>query len=258
MSDLPVINVITSAGSALIARGLAQNKPVVFVRAELGTGAAGSSDVSALAARTALVEKFRNADISKKSAQGTALVVSAQFWNTDVLESVYISEIGLIAKLEGEADSAAILFSYLTFGSYPDLIPLGTATPVQRIYDVPFDFASGSSATVTITPSTLVSEDEVSETAEAGKIVRRDAEGRIAGDIAGDAHTLGGHTYDWYAPADHSHNAATASQAGFMAANDKQALDLLAGRVDQALTRTSAPTFQGLTINGYIDGARFR
>ncbi|MBR2799799.1 MAG: hypothetical protein IKE04_02765 [Oscillospiraceae bacterium] len=258
MSDLAVINVITSTGSALIARSLAESKPIVFVRGELGTGEAGTESIPALAARTALVSKYANADITKRANQATTLVISAQFWNTDVQQPVYIREIGLIAKLDGEQDADAILFSYLTFGSHPDLIPEGTATPVQRIYDVPFDFASGSSATVTITPSTLVSEDEVSEGTDAGMIVRRDAEGKIAGDITGDAYSLGGHTYDWYAPAGHTHAAATASQAGFLAANDKAALDLLASRVDQDLTRTATPTFRGLTVDGYIDGARFR
>lgn len=258
MSDLAVINVITSAGSALIARSLAEGKPIVFVRGELGTGEAGTESVDALAARTALIAKYADADVTKRSNQGTTLVVSAQFWNTNVQQPVYIREIGLAARLEDEQDADAVLFSYLTFGSHPDLIPEGTATPVQRVYDVPFDFASGSSATVTITPSTLVSADEVSDSADAGMIVRRDANGKIAGDITGDAYSLGGHTYDWYAPADHTHAAATASRAGFLAANDKAALDLLASRVDQDLTRTASPTFRGLTVDGYIDGARFR
>lgn len=255
---LPVINVITELGAALIARSLSEDKNIVFVRAELGTGEAETSDVEELAARTALVDKYCNANITKKQNQQTALIVSAQFWNTDVQESIHIYEIGLIAKLRGDNDSAAVLFSYLTFGDYPDLIPEGTATPVQRIYDVPFDFSSSSSATVTITPSTLVSADEVSVDADAGTIVRRNADGNIEGNITGDAYTLGGHTYSWYAPADHTHAAATSSAAGFMAANDKVALDTVSSRVNQDLTTTASPTFRGLTVNGYIDGAKFR
>ena len=262
MPNLPVINVITSAGSALIARGLAEEKHLVFIRGELGTGQAGTADVSALAARTALISKYANADITKKRNQGTALVVSAQFWNTDVQESLYIGEIGLIAKLEDEADSAGVLFSYLTFGDHRDLIPVGTATPVQRVYDVPFDFSTGASASVTITPSTLVSEDEVSADAEGGAIVRRNADGTISGDITGGAAylILGDlqYTADDFAMAGHTHANATQSAAGFMSASDKVALDTVASRVNQDLTTTASPRFQGLTVDGYIDGARFR
>lgn len=53
-------------------------------------------------------------------------------------------------------------------------------------------------------------------------------------------------------PANHSHNNATTSAAGFMSAADKNNLDTVVGRVDQSLTKTSSPTFSSLTATGTI------
>lgn len=259
MSTLPVVNVLTDGGAALLASSIAQAKPVIYTIAKLGTGSAGTSDVSELAERTALVTYYDDADIVKKASDSTVLVVSAQYWNTNVSSAVAIKEIGLYAKLQGQADNAAVLFSYLTFGDSQDLIPAYSTTPVQRTYDIPFDFGTGEAVSVTIDPSGLVPASAVSTSATAGAIVQRDSNGKVAGDITGSAYQLGGHTYDWFSPATHTHAAATTSAAGFLSASDKTALNTVTGRVDQALTQSSTPTFAGLVITGgYIDGARFR
>ena len=54
------------------------------------------------------------------------------------------------------------------------------------------------------------------------------------------------------APASHSHDAATQALAGFLSALDKQALDLVVSRVDQAVKSTSSPTFNVVTANKVI------
>ena len=54
------------------------------------------------------------------------------------------------------------------------------------------------------------------------------------------------------AASNHSHSAATQSLSGFLSALDKQALDLLVSRVDQALKSTSSPTFNVVTANRVI------
>lgn len=55
-----------------------------------------------------------------------------------------------------------------------------------------------------------------------------------------------------FAAAGHGHEAATQLAAGFLSAEDKQALDLVVGRMDQAVKSTSSPTFNVVTANKVI------
>lgn len=248
-------NTFTAGGRLLIARSLAEGKPVVFTGAEIGTGVAPDADD--ISTYTALISKYDDADIpTRKVDNGGNLIITASYWNTTVLTSVYIDEIGVFAKLEGDSDP--VLFSYLTFGDYPDLILAVSDASVQRTYDLPYAFGSGTAASVIIEPSGLLPASDAVDEAEAGKLLRLNAQGKLDADITGDAYTLGGHTYDWFAPATHVHAVATASADGFMSSGDKSNHDLLVSRVNQSVTTASAPIFSGLTVNGYIDGAMFR
>lgn len=53
-------------------------------------------------------------------------------------------------------------------------------------------------------------------------------------------------------PANHSHNNATTSAAGFMSAADKKNLNTVVERVDQDLKTSSSPTFNTITANKVI------
>ena len=278
MSDTvyPVRNVLTNAGKALITSSLESSKAVVFVYAKLGTGDDNvSKTVQQLEALTALDEPIsRNATIKKKSVQGANnLVVSVQFQNKDTATSnpvditteIYITEIGVYAKLDGQNNSSAILFSYMTFGSYPDLM-LGTQTAiVQRVYDIPYVFSRASDATVTISGAAMITEEDVITNASSGgsslsgKIVALNSNGKLDVSITGDANTLDGHDSSYIATASHTHNVATSSAHGFMSKTDKAAHDTLVNRVNQDLKTSARPTFEGLNLSdGYIDNARFR
>lgn len=68
----------------------------------------------------------------------------------------------------------------------------------------------------------------------------------------GNAATVGGKQASDFAAASHVHGAATQALAGFLSAADKQALDLLVNRVDQALKSTSSPTFKTVTAEKVI------
>lgn len=62
----------------------------------------------------------------------------------------------------------------------------------------------------------------------------------------GDADTLDGHAASYFATADHTHNAATQSAAGFMSATDKTRLDAMTGNgthTAQDVGSGSSPTF---------------
>ena len=84
------------------------------------------------------------------------------------------------------------------------------------------------------------------------------ASGKLPGDITGDAATLGGVAPSGYALVVHDHPVVTTSSHGFMAKEDKQALILLAARATQGLSPADTPTFAGVKVTGYIDGAQFR
>ena len=65
-------------------------------------------------------------------------------------------------------------------------------------------------------------------------------------------------------PLTHTHDLATASAAGFMAAEDKAALDTVTGRVNQDVRTTATPTFAAATIgavqiaaDGTVTGLKF-
>ena len=68
----------------------------------------------------------------------------------------------------------------------------------------------------------------------------------------GDADTVGGKAASFFAIADHGHGAATQALAGFLSALDKQSLDQVVSRVDQALKTTSSPTFKVVTVEKII------
>lgn len=247
-------NSLTSQGATLIARTLAEGKPVVFTRVLLGTGLA--PDSADLSQYTELIAEYDSADITTKRVNGSGtLVISASYWNTTVQETTYIEEIGVYAKIQGDASD--VLFSYLTFGQYPDIILASADASVQRTYDLPYAFGAGVGTSVTITPSGLLPASDAVYEAEAGKLLRMDDNGKLPVDITGDAITLGGHGASYYATADHVHAVATQSANGFESATDKRKLDTLDGRVNQDLKTTASPTFTGLTVNGYIYGARF-
>ena len=247
-------NTLTASGAMLITRSLSETEPIIFTRAQIGTGIAPDGDLSTY---TALIEPYDDASITTKRVDGSGnLIITASYWNTNVTTSVYIDEVGVFAKIRGDASD--VLFSYLTFGEYRDLILAAADASVQRTYDLPFAFGSGSSMSVTITPSGLLPADDAVTAAQAGKLLRLDENGKLPADITGSAYMLGGHTYDYFATADHRHDNATASVDGFMAAADKAAHDMLVSRVNQGVKTTDSPTFAGLTVDGYIDGARFR
>lgn len=248
-------NVLTAQGAQLITRSLAEGKAILFTGAKLGTGLA--PDDADLTKYTALLTPYDDAEVAGRKVDTSGnLIVSVQYWNTNVRSSTLIEEIGLYAKLDG--DTVQVLFSYLTFGQYPDLILAAAQSSVQRTYDVPFIFGDGTAVSVTITPSALLPALDAVNTAQAGKLLRLNDDAKLPCDITGDALTLGGHGAAYFATADHSHNTATAEQDGFLSKEDKAGLDTLKQRVTQPLTNKSKPTFAGLVVDGYIDNARFR
>ena len=233
---------ITTKGRNLLAKALAQGFAIQFTAAEIGTGAAGTDEQ--IVAYTGLVNKFADAVMGGRNYEGNATCKFAiQYTTSGLTQTVFITEIGIYAT---DPDDGKILFSYTTFGQDADRLFPNSEASIYRVYDVTVLFSAGSGGlTVTIDPTALMKANHVG------------SDGKLHADITGDANTLDGHDSEYFATADHIHSVATQLAAGFESATDKTNLDTLTERVNQDLKTNASPTFAGLTVNGYIEGAVF-
>lgn len=245
---------ITTKGRNLLAKALAQGFAIQFTAAEIGTGAAGTDEQ--IVAYTGLVNKFADAVMGGRNYEGNATCKFAiQYTTSGLTQTVFITEIGIYAT---DPDDGKILFSYTTFGQDADRLFPNSEASIYRVYDVTVLFSAGSGGlTVTIDPTALMKANQASDTPEAGKLLYVGSDGKLHADITGDANTLDGHDSEYFATADHIHSVATQLAAGFESATDKTNLDTLTERVNQDLKTNASPTFAGLTVNGYIEGAVF-
>lgn len=245
---------ITNKGAALLAKSLARGLAVPFVAAEIGTGTAGTE--TQIKAYNSLVAKFADAVMGGRNYEGAATCkFSIQYTTASLTQTVYITEIGIYAT---DPDDGKILFSYTTFGSDADRLFPNSEASIYRVYDVSVVFSAGNGVTVTIDPTALIKASSASDTPVAGKLLYVNDDGKLPADITGDAASLGGSPASEYSKTDHTHGAASASAAGFMSATDKTNLNTLVNRVNQGVKSTDTPTFAGMTVNGFIEGAAFR
>ena len=245
---------ITNAGRNLLAKSLARGFAIQFTAAEIGEGDAGSA--SEIVAYTGLVDKFDDAVMGGRNYEGNATCKFAiQYTTSGLTETVFITEIGIYAT---DPDNGKILFSYTTFGTDADRLFPNSEASIYRVYDVTVLFAAGSGGvTVTIDPTALMKANQASDSPVAGKLLYVGSDGKMHVSITGDADTLDGKHASQFSASGHTHANATTSQAGFESAADKAALDTVSGRVNQDLKTNASPTFAGLTVNGYIEGAVF-
>lgn len=244
---------VTNRGRSLLAKALARGFAVQFVAAEIGTGAAGTDEQ--IMAYNSLVNKFDNAVMGGRNYDGaSSCKFSVQYTTSGIVSTVYITEIGIYAT---DPDDGKILFSYTTFGSDADRLFPNSQASIYRVYDVAVLFSAAGGVTVTIDPTALLKANQAAASPQAGKLLYVDASGKLPASITGDAATLGGHPAADFAGSSHTHAAATQQANGFMSKDDKAALDQVASRVDQSLKQTSSPTFAGMTVNGFIEGAVF-
>ena len=258
-------NVLTRDGIQLLTSVIGHESRIVFTRAELGRGTAGDSED--ISQRSYLIDKAFDATISKKTVkQNGQMVITVQFTNSNVDTATYVGEIGVFA-MDSSVQGSEVLFSYMTFGANKDLILPVSSALVQRVYDIPYVFNGSSSVTITISPSAIVTQEDVLDHGSAtdgqgnpntGKLVGLNAQGKLAVDITGDANTLDGHDTSYFATADHDHSDATTAKHGYMSTTDKSRHNQMSNWMNQSVKTTASPTFAGLTVNGYIDGAMFR
>lgn len=251
---MAILTYLTTLGANLLAKSLAHAFPIAFVGAELGSGIPGVEDDPE--AYTGLVDKFDDALLAGRMYEGSGTVkLQVQYTASDILETILVYEIGIFAT---DPDLGPILFSYTTFGDDPDRLFPNADASFYRFYDVTLTFNAAEGVAVTINPSSLLPSNLVMATPSPGKLLLVDQNGKLPASITGDAQSLQGKAAAEFATAAHIHGNASAGGAGFMSATDKQALDQVAGRVNQSLKTTDTPTFAGIVVNGFIDGAIFR
>jgi len=245
---------ITNKGRDLLAKSLSRGFAISFIAAEIGTGTAGSA--SQIAAYTQLVNKFDDAIMGGRNYEGNATCKFAiQYTTSGLTQTVFITEIGIYAT---DPDTGKILFSYTTFGSDADRLFPNSEASIYRVYDVTVTFTAGAGGvTVTIDPTALLKANQASDSPVIGKLLYVGSDGKMHVSITGDAETLGGHGASYFSQSEHTHGNATQSAAGFESAEDKTNLDTLVNRVNQDLKTNASPTFAGLTVNGFIEGAAF-
>ena len=245
---------ITTNGRNLLAKALARGFVVNFIAAELGTGTAGTDEQ--IMAYTKLVTKFDDAVMGGRNYEGNATCKFAiQYTTSGLTTTKLIREIGIYAT---DPDQGKILFSYTYFGDDPDRLFPNSEASIYRVYDVTVLFAAGAGGvTVTVDPTALMKANQASDSPVAGKLLYVGSDGKMHVSITGDADTVDGKHASDFSLTSHTHANATQSKAGFESAADKTNLDTLTSRVNQDLKNTASPTFSGLTVNGFIEGAVF-
>ena len=248
--DVPVRNVLTNQGSALIAQALGNQTSICFVRAEIGeSNQHATSTLDTIAALTGLVSPIPNAKISiiKQRVSNGNYVVTVEYENEGQTTEKYINEIGLYARLGTQNDNEAILFTYLSFGTHHDYVQDRASMIIHRVYDLPFAFDGTLTVEITVSPSKLLTWGDTLERPSMlpsgdryeDKVPSVGSDGKLHFDITGSATRLG-------------NNAA----GDFLLKSTVSTGNTL--WFNQSLRKTDSPTFKGLTVNGYIDGAKFR
>ena len=175
---------VTTAGSNLISECVGTDTPLVFTRAELGTGGSQVVDrsISALAAKAA------DASISRVVGTNGSAKVTVQYSNAEQESALSVKEIGIYGKKSGAATD--ILICYGNFGSTPDVIQPEAAAMFVRLYEIVL--AISGTATLTI-------ENEYSAyqtVIEASGILKGDGAGGVTAAVAGTDYAAASHTHD--------------------------------------------------------------
>lgn len=162
MSDF-ADNHITNLGTALLARVMAGEGGLTFTRIVLGDGNMPSSQSPAT--MTDVVSPKAEASITKAAvSDGQTAVVGARFTNEEQDEAFTWRELGLYAKVGGDADDVLYSYGYTPEG---ELIPAGTAsgTLVEKLVDVVTYIGDATEVTAVFDPSFIPQVERIDETA---------------------------------------------------------------------------------------------
>lgn len=163
--------VMTNNGSALMAKAIAGQCSIEFVRIAVGDGTYTEEEktISALLTKTALKNQKNAYPInsvevaSDYSVKLKALITNQDPVTKEVLVTVgyYMNEIGLFAKEKGADDSTAILYSIaVTSGEQGDYLPpYNGYNPAQIIQEYYAAVDNSENVTINVSGAALLVED---------------------------------------------------------------------------------------------------
>lgn len=151
---------ITTAGAQLAAKTIV-GKKLQFTVAKVGSGTLSDSSMSAIKARTSLVNTIMSIDITRvEQTSQTQATIGFVFKNTDAPSAFYFRELGIFA-LDPDTHQE-ILFAYAYAGNNAEYVNNSISEIVQKKINVVVTVDNASNVEITLDSSQIyVTEDEL-------------------------------------------------------------------------------------------------
>lgn len=151
---------ITTAGAQLAAKTIV-GKKLQFTVAKVGSGTLSDSSMSAIKARTSLVNTVMSIDITRvEQTSQTQATIGFVFKNTDAPSAFYFRELGIFA-LDPDTKQE-ILFAYAYAGNNAEYVNNSISEIVQKKINVVVTVDNASNVEITLDSSQIyVTEDEL-------------------------------------------------------------------------------------------------
>ena len=128
---------IIKAGRELRQRCIAEGVKLVFTRAAIGSGT--PADPAAINTMTGLIAYEKDVIIKKSYALEENHLCIVRVDNTGYTQDVFMTEVGIFARGEDQADSEAILYGYAYNVDGYVLIPQQTSITNRKIFEITLD-----------------------------------------------------------------------------------------------------------------------
>jgi len=128
---------IIKAGRELRQRCIAEGVKLVFTRAAIGSGT--PADPAAINTMTGLVAYEKDVIIKKSYALEENHLCIVRVDNTGYTQDVFMTEVGIFARGEDQADSEAVQYGYAYNPDGYVLIPQQTSTTNRKIFEITLD-----------------------------------------------------------------------------------------------------------------------
>ena len=151
---------ITTAGAQLAAKTIV-GKKLQFTVAKVGSGTLSDSSMSAIKARTSLVNPVMSIDITRvEQTSQTQATIGFVFKNTDASSAFYFRELGIFA-LDPDTKQE-ILFAYAYAGNNAEYVNNSISEIVQKKINVVVTVDNAANVEITLDSSQIyVTEDEL-------------------------------------------------------------------------------------------------
>lgn len=144
MAQYPPLK-MTTAGLSLVAQANASQKALRFLKIVVGDGTLTSQNIATLTSVIQPKKEFPFTSGAKTSSDQFQLNFALS--NSDITAGFFAREIGVYAKLDGQADSAAILVAYTNGGNFSAYIPDKSSPISSKIFQLSIFIGDSTNAT---------------------------------------------------------------------------------------------------------------